>query len=194
MFLDIVGALTSFLATYYFIRLNSRGWLISLVATSLNGWLYWQKGIYSDMLLESFYFITTCYGWLQWQRPITSTNKPILVLKEKQWFTLGIAILALFMIIFFILTAFTNSNVAALDALTTALSLAGQWLMCHKIITTWLIWFITDALYAYLYLQKHIPFHVLLMLIYTIMASYGYFSWLKALRNHRRDRIQLIPN
>ncbi|WP_131780941.1 nicotinamide riboside transporter PnuC [Legionella gresilensis] len=191
MFLDIFGALTSFLATFYFIRLNSSAWLISLVAISLNSWLYWQKGIYADMVLELFYFITTCYGWFNWRRTQKNISQSILSLNLKQWLLLLIAINGLFLTINFALIYFTNSDVATLDALTTSLSLVGQWLMCHKFIATWLIWFITDAIYAYLYWQKQIPFHALLMTVYTIMALYGYYSWLKILYS-RNNSLELI--
>ncbi|MGQ3888211.1 nicotinamide riboside transporter PnuC [Legionella sp. CNM-1927-20] len=191
MFLDIFGAITSFLATFYFIRLNSSAWLISLAAISLNSWLYWQKGIYADMFLELFYFITTCYGWFRWHRTNKNIYQSILILNLKQWLLVLIAISSLFLTIYYALTYFTNSDVATLDALTTSLSLVGQWLMCHKFIATWLIWFITDAIYAYLYLQKQIPFHVSLMILYTIMALYGYYSWFQILRNSNNNQSAL---
>ncbi|WP_115330421.1 nicotinamide riboside transporter PnuC [Legionella busanensis] len=185
MFLDIFGAITSFLATFYFIRLHSSAWLISLVAISLNSWLYWQKGIYADMVLELFYFITTCYGWFYWRHTNKNSYQSILTLNLNQWLLLLIAISALFLTIYFALIYFTNSDIATLDALTTSLSLVGQWLMCYKFIATWLIWFFTDAIYAYLYWQKQIPFHALLMTLYTFMALYGYYSWLKILQHTR---------
>nr|WP_081726626.1 nicotinamide mononucleotide transporter [Legionella oakridgensis] len=56
MFYDLIGAIASLLSTYYFIRQNNKAWAIALLATALNGWLYWQTGIYADMCLESFYF------------------------------------------------------------------------------------------------------------------------------------------
>ncbi|WP_419420418.1 nicotinamide riboside transporter PnuC [Legionella sp. D16C41] len=192
MFLDILGTCLSLLATIYFIRLNSYGWLISLVATSLNSLLYWQKGIYADMLLEIFYFITSCYGWFKWRQPSDNEHQSIQILKAKQWYILLTIILSLFLSIKFILTFFTNSDVAILDALTTSLSLAGQWLMCYKFIATWIVWLITDALYAYLYLQKNIPFHTLLMIIYTLMALYGYHNWSKILKYNSLKKKKLM--
>lgn len=62
MLLDILGAIISLLSTYYFIRLDSKAWLTSLFATCLNAFLYWQKGIYADMILESFYFLALAMG------------------------------------------------------------------------------------------------------------------------------------
>ncbi|KTC84141.1 nicotinamide riboside transporter PnuC [Legionella brunensis] len=179
MFLDILGTVTSLLATYYFIQLNNKAWLSSLFATLANSWLYWQKGIYADMLLESFYFLSTCYGWYLWR---TSTQKEVIIIGKlsiKQWFVLLGLIAGLFVLIVNLLVTFTHSDIALLDALTTSLSLGAQWLMCYKIIATWILWFITDAIYAFMYIQKEIPFHSLLMVVYTLMAIIGYRTWAK---------------
>ncbi|MDP1604184.1 MAG: nicotinamide riboside transporter PnuC [Legionella sp.] len=176
--LDFLGAIASLLSTYYFIRLNSYAWIISIFATCLNSWLYWQKGIYADMMLEFFYFVTTCYGWLLWNKAKTFQRK-IIKLSPHQWLTLALSTLVLFSVILISLSWFTSSTVVTLDALTTSLSIAAQWLMGHKIIATWVLWFFTDGIYAYLYAQKHIPFHAALMLIYTGMAIIGYCHWTK---------------
>ena len=182
MLLDILGAATSLLSTYLFIRLNKAAWVVSLFATLMNGWLYWQKGIYADTLLEVFYFLTTCYGWLLWRKPTAQVNSSgISRLSKSQWYLLVAVIFTFFFIIANLLKQFTSTNVANLDALTTALSLVAEWLMCHKSIATWILWFITDAIYAYLYYIKQLPFHTLLMIIYTGMAISGYWIWNKKL-------------
>ncbi|KTD64877.1 nicotinamide riboside transporter PnuC [Legionella spiritensis] len=179
MLLDISGTLASLLATWLFIRINRKAWLVSMLATILNAWLYWQKGIYADMTLESFYFISTGYGWLTWRKPHKNQPGEISNLTGMQWIILGFAVLILFTAIMWVLQRYTSSNIASLDALTTSLSLVAQWLMCYKITATWILWLITDAIYAYLYLVKELPFHVVLMCAYLAMAAAGYRIWVK---------------
>ncbi|ARG97886.1 nicotinamide riboside transporter PnuC [Legionella micdadei] len=176
MMLDLFGAICSLLSTYYFIRLDCKAWLTTLFATCFNGFLYWQKGIYADMLLESFYFFSTCYGWYVWQKP-TPQLEGIRNLSKKQWHLLLTLLLGCFILISTLLLMFTRSDVVLLDALTTSLSLTAQWLMCYKAIATWIFWLFTDAIYAYMYLHKQLPFHCLLMLVYTGMAGVGYLTW-----------------
>ena len=181
MFFDLLGALVSLISTYYFIRLNSKAWPIGMIATVLNGWLYWHKGIYADMLLEFFYFLSMVYGWHKWQnkkpQDVTAVQTSLGYLKPLQWISLGLLLALVFISIRYLLETFTHSTVALLDAATTSLSLVAQWLMCHKIIVTWILWFITDALYAAMYLNKNLPFHSILMIIYTGMAIAGYLVW-----------------
>jgi nicotinamide mononucleotide transporter len=181
MFFDLIGALVSLISTYYFIRLNNKAWPFSIIATAINGWLYWHKGIYADMLLEFIYFLSMCYGWYKWNTKATqdmnSTQSSLGYLRPIQWISLGILLCIVFISIHYVLHTLTHSTVALLDAATTSLSLVAQWLMCHKIIATWILWFITDALYATMYLGKNLPFHSILMIIYTGMAIAGYLVW-----------------
>lgn len=180
MLFDLVGTLCSLLSTYYFIRLNSKAWIVGIAATCVNGALYWYKGIYADMTLEGFYFFSMGYGWYKWQISTKNYFKHSVLLGQlstTQWLILFFSCCTLFALIYTILALFTQSTVILLDTLTTTLSLAAQWLMCHKIIGTWILWFLTDALYAWMYLSKSLPFHTFLMIIYTGMAFIGYVSW-----------------
>lgn len=66
-----------------------------------------------------------------------------------------------------------------MDAFTTALSLIAEGLMCYKFSATWVIWFFIDAVYVKLNLQKQLPYHALLMMIYLAIAVAVYLYWLK---------------
>ena len=176
---DLLGALASLVSTYFFIRQDPKAWVVSLLAIVMNSWLYWEKGIYADTCLEAFYFFTTCYGWYRWSLHQYEPKNVPKYLTSYQWLYLLLAIVVIYGVVFNLLRTFSNSNVALLDALTTSLSLCAQWLMCHKIMATWVLWFFTDALYAVMYGYKNLPFHTLLMLVYTGMAIAGYILWAK---------------
>jgi nicotinamide mononucleotide transporter len=187
MLFDLFGASCSLLSTYFFIKLDNKAWPVGLLATCLNGWLYWYKGIYADMILEVFYFLSMGYGWYKWQSAAKKYNQPTLLyqLLASQWMALFISLGSVFFVIYTLLTFLTHSSVAFLDAATTSLSLVAQWLMCHKVITTWILWFITDALYAFMYFSKNLPFHCGLMIIYTGLAICGYLRWSRESRQQQ---------
>lgn len=178
MLLDLIGAATSFASTYYFIRLSSKAWLISLLAIAMNGYLYWQKGIYADTMLEFFYFLSTCYGLFLWQQPQKHSIE-IKRLSQQQTIWLIILFLTIFTSTATLLYAFTDSQVIFMDSLTASLSIVAQLLMCQKILATWFFWCLTDFLYAYLYFSKNLPFHALLMIVYIGLAVIGYLTWSK---------------
>lgn len=184
--LDLLGATTSLISTCFFIRGSYKAWPISLMAIFINSFLYWKKGIYADMSLEFAYLFFTCYGWYYWQSTKTIKLTNITVqLSKFSWLMLAISIIFLFTSIKLFLYHFTASTVSTLDAVTTSLSLTAQWLMCYKKIITWVLWFITDVIYGYLYWQKELPLHTLLMLVYTGLAILGYYTWKKGNKSDR---------
>ena len=191
---DVLGACTSLLSTYYFIRLDTKAWPISLVSTCINSWLYWQKGIYAEMFLESFYFLSICYGWYRWANQKQEKSASLIHLTYWRVFFLCLTILALHLIIFNALKSYTHSTVPELDALTTSLSIVAQCLMCYKVIASWVLWFFADALYAFMYSDKNLPFHMLSMFPYLAMAIYGGVKWCKKYKSEEHVTTNLIPS
>jgi nicotinamide mononucleotide transporter len=177
MILDALGAGCDLLSTWYFIRLNIKAWPIGLFATILNGCLYWQAGLFADTLLSCFYLFSFCYGWYAWNKPQNTSPYSSQPFSAIQWTMLFLGWLVLFSLLFIMLKTMTTSNVPILDSLTTSMSLYAQWLMGRKMIVTWILWFFVDVLYMFLYLNKALYYHVLLMLVYTGLAVIGYMHW-----------------
>jgi len=194
MLYDFLGAIASLLSTYFFIRIDIKAWPIGLVATCLNGWLYWQKGIYADMLLESLYFISLCYGWYRWSKKEASPASPTRHLSNQQLLCLCLIIVGLYGIIFYLLTSFSHSTVAKLDALTASISIGAQALMCYKMIATWGLWLIADVLYGWMYWKKGLPVHTLLMIIYSAIAFVGFIYWHQKNQRAQRSNLTLLPS
>lgn len=186
--LDFIGMLCSLASTYYFVQLNPRAWPVGMVATWVNGWLYWQQGIYGDVGLEIMYFICMAYGWYCWKTPKRAQGT-IRALTPVEWGYAGLLLIGLFSGCYFLLTHFIHSSVPILDALTTSLSLIAQILMGYKIISTWWLWLLTDSLYLVLYLQKHLPFHAVLMAVYVGIAFLGYTYWLREKASYPKSTV-----
>lgn len=180
MLIDVFGAFFDLLSTWYFIRLNSKAWPTGLIATAINGYLYGRQGIYADMVLSYFYCINFTYGWYYWHQPENQNQpKSLFKLKTLQWAGLALLCIALILATSFFLQTWTSSNVPLLDSATTSFSIIAQWLMYHKIIFTWILWFITDLLYIFMYLLKEMPHYALLTVIYAVLALIGYCQWQK---------------
>lgn len=180
LFYDVIGTLLSLSSTYFFIRANTMAWPVGFAAASLNGYLYFRQGIYGDMCIEIIYLLTMIVGWYLWKYGEKDKHfKPLKRLTHKEWVYLMIGSMLLYEITLTVLNTLTHSNVAKMDALTTALSIIAESLMCYKITATWVIWFFVDAVYIKLYLQKQLPYHAILMVVYLGMAVAGYLYWIK---------------
>lgn len=174
--LDIFGAVFDFFSTLFYVKANKWAWPIGAVATAINILLYGLMGIYGDMTLAGIYFLSMFYGWYQW---VQKEESEIVIVKLTLPLAIILSVVGLLgiLIIAELLKHFTNSQIPYFDAITTVLSLIAQWMICQKIIETWFLWFIVDALYVGLYFYKGILVHSFLLLIYLGMSIAGYLRW-----------------
>jgi nicotinamide mononucleotide transporter len=63
------------------------------------------------------------------------------------------------------------------DALTTAMSLASQWLLNRKRLESWVGWILVDILYIPLYAYKDLYLTAILYAVFLSMAVIGLRSW-----------------
>lgn len=68
-----------------------------------------------------------------------------------------------------------------LDALTTVLSLAAQYLLNRKVIENWLLWITADVLYVYLYLARGLQLTAVLYFVFLCLCVAGLLSWRRTL-------------
>lgn len=178
--LDVVGALFSLISTYLFVTTHILAWPFGVIATLFNATLYYQTGIYGDASLELIYCASMFYGWYQWRYGgEQSEGVPISTLTLSQAIPLLITASLGTTLLYYLLTHHTHSQLPLQDAITTTLSLLAQYLLCKKIIETWLLWFIVDALYIEIYFHQSLPFHTGLLVIYLGMVVMGYVQWKK---------------
>ena len=153
-------------------------WVVGFFMQSLGIVLYYQKGLYADCGMEFYYLAMTVYGFIAWMRHQQKKQElPIRHMPLRMamiWVVAGLAIWAL---IYFVLSRFTNSTVPVADAFTTAFSIVGIWALARKYLEQWLVWIVVDVVTCFLYFYKDIPFKASLYALYVVIAVLGYFKW-----------------
>ena len=96
-----------------------------------------------------------------------------------------LVIAAVWAVIFWLLTTFTNSTVPLADSFTTALSIVGIWALAHKYLEQWFIWIAVDIVTSILYFYKDIPFKASLYALYVVIAIFGYYNWRRLMRSQQ---------
>ena len=139
--------------------------------------LTFQHKLYGDMAIQIYYLIMSIYGWYFWIEG-KGAKVPVPISKNNAHENLIVFLLFLgsFLFIRFGLEL-TDSNVPGWDALTSALAIAGMWLMARKKIEHWIAWIIVDIISVPLYFYKGLPFTSFQFLLFTILAVWGYLTW-----------------
>jgi nicotinamide mononucleotide transporter len=91
--------------------------------------------------------------------------------------------LAVWALTYYILISYTNSTIPVLDSFTNALSFVGLWALARKYIEQWFFWIVVDAVCAWLYVSKDIPFKAGLYALYVVIAIMGFFNWKKMMND-----------
>ncbi len=157
-------------------------WVVGFIMQALGIVLYYDKGLYADCAMEFYYLAMTIYGFWRWiRKPLTLDSKPsalaITSFPRRLILPWLIGTVALWMLIYWLLTTFTDSTVPLADSFTTALSLLGIWALAHKYLEQWFIWIAVDVVTCVLYAYKGLPFKSSLYALYVIIAVFGYFRW-----------------
>jgi nicotinamide mononucleotide transporter len=76
-------------------------------------------------------------------------------------------------------TIYTSSKMPIIDSFTTVFSVIATYMLTKKIIENWLYWVVIDILSIYLYFNRELHLTSLLFILYSIIAIFGYYSWLR---------------
>ncbi len=182
--MDILGTTLGLLYLYLEIKENVWMWIIGCIMPVIYIFVLYDRGIYADCAMEIYYFLAGIYGFAYWLRGkshkggfVKITHTP-----RKLGACLAVGTIALWAALGLTLDKLTDSTVPYTDALSTAMSIVGLWMLSRKYIEQWWVWFVVDLISAGLYIYKGIYGRALLYSIYTAIAVYGYIAWKRKMR------------
>ncbi len=186
LILQIVGVILGLLYLWLEYRANIYLWLVSIVMPMVHGVLYYQSGLYADMAMDIYYMLAAVYGWWVWRygaaRRKEGREIPIVKTPGRMYLPLVVICGAVYALLAWVLIRFTDSTVPYVDAFTTALSVIGTWMLAHKYVEQWLVWVVVDVVTVGLYFYKDLPLTAGLYAVYSVIAVFGYFRWLRMMK------------
>jgi nicotinamide mononucleotide transporter len=170
--------LTGVVCVWLVVRQNIWNWPWGIVNSAIFLVSFLLVGLYADSALQVVYIVLGVYGWWAWLH--AGPNRRELPMRNISFRTaLGtIAFVTAATAIFAtVLANQLGSTVPFWDGLTTALSLAAQFLLTRKIIENWYLWIAADLIYVPLYVYKHLPLTGLLYVIFLGLCVAGIVQW-----------------
>ncbi|MEI6060161.1 MAG: nicotinamide riboside transporter PnuC [Bacteroidota bacterium] len=178
--LEVVAVVFGILSVWFARKENIWVYPTGIINVLVYVYLCFYAGLYADMVINAFYFVMSVFGWYNWsRRDASSQHVPISGLNRKQWLFYILLMAIAFGIIYYVLSRFTDSTVPMFDSFTTALFIAGMWLMAIKKIENWLLWIAGDVLVIPLFAYKGLVFTSVQYIVFLVLAVMGYLEWRK---------------
>jgi len=177
---EIIAVITGLASVWFARKENILVYPVGMISVGLYVYLCFQAGLYADMGINAFYFVTGIYGWYKWtHKGHHKATRGISKLSRLEWGLSAATVILLFVVLRYILIRYTDSTVPDWDAITTALFIVGMIQMALKKLENWIIWIIGDVLCIPLFAYKDLWLSGFQYLVFTILAVAGYVEWRK---------------
>jgi nicotinamide mononucleotide transporter len=145
--------------------------------------LFLSARLFADSGLQVVYIVLGFAGWWQWLHGGQQRSR--LTVARSGWqllATCGVfTVLATWGLT--VLLRHVHDVAPFWDALTTAISLAAQFLLNCKRIENWAFWIAADVIYIPLYVVKRLDLTAIVYVLFLAMCFAGAAAWRRALRS-----------
>ncbi len=177
-----VSTITQIASVWYARKNNVLVYPTGIIGVLLAAYVYFfliHPPLYADASLNIYYFIMSVYGWYNWVQKKDSSHYtyPISWCSKKE-LSVGIGFFFFFwVVIYLVLTNFTNSNTPLLDSLVSASAITAMWWMAKRKIENWHAWIFSNIVAIPLNFYKGLMLFTLMYILFLLMAWWGYKEW-----------------
>jgi nicotinamide mononucleotide transporter len=155
--------------------------------------LFLSARLFADSGLQLVYIVLGFAGWWQWLHGGPERSR--LMVARSGWHLLACCVIFVVLATWG-LTALLDAvrDVAPFwDAVTTAISLAAQFLLNCKKIENWAFWIAADLVYIPLYVVKRLDLTAVVYVLFLAMCLAGLSAWRRVLRSADQVRAGREP-
>ena len=185
---ELAGFLTGALSVYLTVKANIFNFPVGLANSIFFLFLFLTAGLYADSALQIAYLVLGVIGWWQWVYGGAGRTRLNLAWASSTELVVLVGLVVAATIPLTIILTLDHDIAPFWDALTTALSLAAQWLLNTKKIQNWHFWIAADLIYVPLYFVKGLWLTAIIYVILLVMCVAGLRAW----RASDRDAAALV--
>jgi len=186
--LEWVAAALGLVNVALVVRRSVWNYPFGLAMVSLYLFVFFEAKLYSDALLQIFFFVVQIYGWRNWveAKRAAAGDIPVLVLtiRARLGWIAGIAVASTIWGLG--MARYTDAAAPLVDAAVAGMSIAAQILMARRRIENWVLWILVDALAIGLYASRGLYATSGLYAIFLLLSIAGLIGWSRALRAQAR--------
>ncbi len=175
--------LIAFVLALWMVLANMRvrliAWPLAIASSAAYGVLFAHSRLYGEAALQVMFIIVAAWGWWQWRYGRQADGSALAVrgLAARARWGVAAATLAAWPLLGALLDRFTDSDVPYWDALPTAGSVAGQWLLARQYVENWPVWVAVNVVSVGLFAYKGLWLTVALYALFALLALVGWRVW-----------------
>ena len=189
---EIIAAALGLINVGLLVRRSIWNYAFGIASVALYGYVFYTARLYSDAILQIYFFSMQFYGWWNW---LHGRNRDglarIETMSARARLLFGAGTLAVAIAMGWIFRTYTNAAAPWMDATLAATSVTAQYLLSVRKLENWILWIAVDVFYIGLYDWKTLFWTAGLYAVFLLLSIAGLLEWLREYRTHRaRDVVQ----
>jgi nicotinamide mononucleotide transporter len=181
--LEIIGTALGIIGVWLMIRENVWGWPVGLVQVAVSAWIFYGAKLYSDAILQVFFFAIQAYGWWHWLSGADASHRKLAVTRLRVrgvvgWCAAGAVCTGVWGEM---MRRTTDAALPYWDAFILVFSLIAQWWQARKRLECWAGWMAVNVVAVGVYWAKDLRLYAGLYAVFFAMAVAGHVAWRKSM-------------
>jgi len=176
--IEIAAALLGVINVVLVVRRSTWNYPFGIVMVALYFFVFWDAKLYSDALLQVFFFLIQIYGWWAWVHARHVDNG--VAVGWMPWSQripwLGGTAIAI-LLWGSGMARFTDAAAPFVDATTAGLSIAAQSLQSLRRVESWVLWIAVNAIAIGLFAWRELFVTSALYGLFFVLAVVGLVEW-----------------
>jgi nicotinamide mononucleotide transporter len=175
--------LVAFVLALWMVVANMRvqlvAWPLAIASSLAYLVLFAHSRLYGEAGLQVLFVLVAAWGWWQWTFARQADGQALKVrrIDARTGLIIVVATVAAWPLLGVVLRRFTDTDVPFFDALPTAASVAGQWLLGKKYVETWPVWLGVNIVSVALFAYKGLWLTVVLYALFAVLSVIGWRAW-----------------
>ena len=182
---EIVASFLGVVNIVLLVRRSIWNYPFGIVMVSMYAVVFFQARLFSDALLQVFFFAVQIYGWWVWYHARDSEGLVKVELMSTRSRLVWAAVIVFATVAEgWYLANYTTDSAPWMDANTTAMSVVAQYLLSIRKIENWILWIVTDVVQIGLYYWKGLYPTTGLYMLFLVLSAVGLYEWQREWRAH----------
>lgn len=152
----------------------------ALVAVSLYSVVFYEARLYSDMLLQGFFFVLNIYGWFAWMQARDDSGIPVGWMTERARWIWGSTTVIAWTGWSYAMHRYTDAAAPWVDGAIAMMSITAQWLLARRRVESWVLWILVDLIAVPLFAWRGLYATSAVYVLLLGLSIDGLIQWRRA--------------